>query len=69
MKNATSDARKSDSGMAHHTPQLPLHSVQASKMRGRKISPGIRNSSWRDSDRKIALPAMPTLMKKFVATI
>ena len=38
-------------------------------MCGRKISPGIRKSSWRESDRKIALPAMPMLMKKLVATI
>ena len=69
MKKATSEARKSDSGIEHHTPQLPSQRVWTSKIWGRKISPGIRNSSWRESDRKIALPAMPMLMKKLVATI
>jgi len=69
MKKATTDAIRSDSGIAHHTPQLPSQRVWTSKIWGRKISPGIRNSSWRESDRKIALPAMPMLMKKLVATI
>ena len=37
MKKATSEARKSDSGIEHHTPQLPFHSVQTSKMCGKAI--------------------------------
>ena len=69
MTPATSEARKSDSGIEHHTPQLPSQGVSSSKMRGRKIRPGIRKSNCRDNERKIALPAMPILWKKLVVTI
>ena len=69
MKTVTIDASRSDNGMAHHTPQLPFHSVQSSNIRGSTSSPGSRKSSCRESDRKMALPAMPMLMKKLVATI
>ena len=65
MKKATIVAIRSETGMAHHTPQLPSHGVETSKKWGRNNSPGIRNSSCRDSDMKIALPAMPMLWKKF----
>ena len=69
MQAATIEASKSESGMAHHTPQLPSQRVYSSKMRGRNNSPGRRKSSCRESDRKIALPAMPMLWKKLVVTI
>lgn len=69
MKKATIEASRSESGIEAQTPQLPSHDVYRSKMCGRKIRNGMRNNSCRDSDRKMALPAMPMLMKKFVATI
>ena len=54
MKNVTTADSRSESGMAHHTPQLPSHGVDAAKNRGSSKSPGTKKSSCRESDRKTA---------------
>ena len=55
---------RSEKGEAYHTPSIGL-SITCGKIR----SKGKRKMSWRVSERKMLLPAMPMLWKKAVETI
>ena len=46
-----------------------IHMPVTSKKMGRMTRHGARNINWRDNDRNMDLPAIPTLWKKFVVTI
>ena len=55
-------AMASDIGILIHTPNVP-------KKLGSINSPGIRNNTWRESEKKMALLAIPIHWKKFDTTI
>lgn len=54
---ATNDAKKSLEGSEAHTPSK-------SKNFGKMISSGIRNSSWRESDKKILIFTLPNTLEE-----
>ena len=62
MNAATILAKASETAILVHIPVTP-------KKRGRMTRHGARNISWRDNERKMDFPAIPTLWKKFVVTI
>ena len=58
----TKNAMTSDNGALAHTPLMPY-------MPGRMSSDGMRNMSWRESDRNIDTLALPIDWKKLEITI